>query len=160
MLHLLDELLNRLEILGTCDFCQVIMPCPWNQKQLFRFGSGGKQLLAHLGWNHTISSAVWESLYQHFWRFFKDERLVYALSYPSKYLGMHPSVCSSIFSLIPFLEFAQGVWHPEGGFRALAKAFALRSIGANNAIAAKTVDASLSSFTHRGATQQKSKSAA
>lgn len=66
----------------------------------------------------------WESLYQHFWRFFKDERLVYALSYPSKYLGMHPTVCSSIFSLIPFLEFADGVWHPEGGFRALAQALA------------------------------------
>lgn len=66
----------------------------------------------------------WESLYQHFWRFFQDERLVYALSYPSKYLGMHPTVCASMFSLIPFLEFADGVWHPEGGFRALALAFA------------------------------------
>ncbi len=66
----------------------------------------------------------WETLYQHFWRFFQDERLVYALGYSSKYLGMHPSVCSSIFSLIPFLEFVDGVWHPEGGFRALAKAFA------------------------------------
>ncbi len=65
----------------------------------------------------------WESLYDHFWRFFKDERLVYALSYPSKYLGMHPSVCSSIFSLIAFLEFHDGIWHPEGGFRALARAF-------------------------------------
>lgn len=65
----------------------------------------------------------WESLYDHYWRFFQDERLVYALSYPSKYLGMHPTVCSSIFSLISFLEFEYGVWHPEGGFRALARAF-------------------------------------
>lgn len=70
----------------------------------------------------------WESLYQHFWRFFKDERLVYALSYSSKYLGMHPTVCSSIFSLIPFLELADGVWHPEGGFRALAQALAKAAI--------------------------------
>jgi len=64
----------------------------------------------------------WESLYDHYWRFFHDERLVYGLSYPAKYLGMHPSVCSSIFSLIAFLEFADGIWHPEGGFRALAQA--------------------------------------
>ncbi len=33
----------------------------------------------------------WETLYQHFWNFFRDERLVYALSYSSKYLGMHPT---------------------------------------------------------------------
>jgi phytoene desaturase len=66
----------------------------------------------------------WESLYDHYWRFFHDERLVYGLSYPAKYLGMHPSVCSSIFSLIAFLEFADGIWHPEGGFRGLAQAMA------------------------------------
>jgi len=66
----------------------------------------------------------WESLYQHFWRHFADERIVYALSYPSKYLGMHPTRCSSVFSLIAFLEFADGIWHPVGGFRALAQALA------------------------------------
>ncbi len=66
----------------------------------------------------------WESLYDHLWRFFKDDRLVYGLSYPAKYLGMHPTACSSIFSLIAYLEFADGIWHPEGGFRNLAGAFA------------------------------------
>jgi phytoene desaturase len=70
----------------------------------------------------AISFRPWESLYQHFWNFFKDDRLVYALSYPSKYLGMHPTVAASVFSLIPYLEFRDGVWHPEGGFRALAQA--------------------------------------
>jgi phytoene desaturase len=64
----------------------------------------------------------WETLYDHFWRYFEDERLVYALSYPSKYLGMHPTRCSSVFSLIAYLEFADGIWHPEGGFRALSQA--------------------------------------
>jgi phytoene desaturase len=66
----------------------------------------------------------WESLYDHYWRFFRDERLVYGLSYPAKYLGMHPRHCSSIFSLVSWLEFADGIWQPEGGFRALARAFA------------------------------------
>ena len=72
----------------------------------------------------VLSFRPWESLYQHFWRYFKDDRLVYALSYPAKYLGMHPTLSSSVFSLIPYLEMAYGVWHPQGGFRALAQAIA------------------------------------
>ena len=66
----------------------------------------------------------WETLYQNFWNFFKDERLVYALSYPAKYLGTHPTISPSVFSLIPYLEFQDGVWHPEGGFRNLASSLA------------------------------------
>jgi phytoene desaturase len=66
----------------------------------------------------------WESLYQHFDSFFHDERLAYGLGYQAKYLGMHPTECSSVFSLVTWLEFAYGIWHPKGGFRALAQAFA------------------------------------
>jgi phytoene desaturase len=66
----------------------------------------------------------WESLYDHFERFFPDERVVYALGYQAKYLGMHPTACSSVFSLVTFLEFHYGIWHPEGGFRALARGLA------------------------------------
>jgi phytoene desaturase len=62
----------------------------------------------------------WETLYDHYWRYFKDERVSYALGYQAKYLGMHPRQCSSIFSLVTWLEFHDGIWHPEGGFRALA----------------------------------------
>ena len=64
----------------------------------------------------------WETLYQHYYRYFHDERVAYALGYQAKYLGMHPRECSSIFSLVTWLEFADGIWHPEGGFRALAQA--------------------------------------
>jgi phytoene desaturase len=66
----------------------------------------------------------WESLYDHFKGFFPDERLVYAFGYQAKYLGMHPTACSSVFSLVTFLEFYDGIWHPEGGFRALARSLA------------------------------------
>ena len=88
-------------------------------------GTPVRPLLGYLRLNEIAAALPfrpWETLYQHFWRFFKDERLVYGLSYPSKYLGMHPTVAASVFSLIPFLEFAEGVWHPVGGFRALAQA--------------------------------------
>jgi phytoene desaturase len=72
----------------------------------------------------ALSFRPWETLYQHFWNTFHDERLVYALSYPAKYLGMHPTLSASVFSLIPYLEMVFGVWHPQGGFRALAQAMA------------------------------------
>lgn len=72
----------------------------------------------------ALSFRPWESLYQHFWHAFKDDRLVYALSYPAKYLGMHPTLSTSVFSLIPYVELLDGVWHPQGGFRALAQAIA------------------------------------
>lgn len=88
-------------------------------------GSPVRSILGYLRPDELTTALLfrpWESLYQQFWRFFKDERLVYAFSYSSKYLGMHPTVSASVFSLIPFLEFADGVWHPEGGFRALAQA--------------------------------------
>ena len=73
----------------------------------------------------------WESLYAHFRRFFDDERLVYGLGYQAKYLGMHPKACSSVFSLVTFLEFHDGIWHPEGGLRALAQGLgrAARDLG-------------------------------
>jgi phytoene desaturase len=72
----------------------------------------------------ALSFRPWESLYDHFWNFFKDERIVYAMSYPSKYLGMHPTKCASVFSLVAWLEFNDGIWHPEGGFRALSRGLA------------------------------------
>jgi phytoene desaturase len=37
---------------------------------------------------------------------------------------MHPTLSASVFSLIPYIEMAKGVWHPQGGFRALAQALA------------------------------------
>lgn len=64
--------------------------------------------------------APWQTLHQCLMGYFEDERLTYALSYPAKYLGLHPTNCSSVFSVISYLEYAFGVWHPEGGFRALA----------------------------------------
>jgi phytoene desaturase len=63
----------------------------------------------------------WQTLYKQLDAHFHDDRLTYALSYPSKYLGLHPTTCSSVFSVIPFIELAFGVWHVQGGFRALAQ---------------------------------------
>jgi phytoene desaturase len=63
----------------------------------------------------------WQTLYKHLDETFHDDRFSYAFSYPSKYLGLHPTTCSSVFSVIPFLELEFGVWHVLGGFRELAR---------------------------------------
>lgn len=72
----------------------------------------------------ALSFRPWESLYDHYFNYFEDEQLCYAMAYPSKYLGMHPKKSASVFSLVSWLEFNDGIWHPEGGFTALARGLA------------------------------------
>lgn len=48
-------------------------------------------------------------------RYFNDPRLVIAFAFQSKYLGMSPFQCPSLFSILSFLEYEHGVHHPIGG---------------------------------------------
>ena len=55
---------------------------------------------------------------------FKDERIRLGFSFQSKYLGMSPFRCPSLFSILSFLEYEHGVFHPTGGCGAVTKAMA------------------------------------
>ncbi len=57
----------------------------------------------------------WKSLGQELSSYFKDPRLVLAFSFQSKYLGMSPFNCPSLFSILSYLEYEYGVYHPYGG---------------------------------------------
>lgn len=57
-------------------------------------------------------------------RFFTDERVRLAFCFQSKYLGMSPFRCPSLFSILSFLEYEHGVWHPMGGCAAVTAAMA------------------------------------
>ena len=57
-------------------------------------------------------------------RYFKDERVRLAFSFQSKYLGMSPFRCPSLFSILSFIEYEFGVWHPRGGCGAIMTAMA------------------------------------
>lgn len=57
----------------------------------------------------------WRTLGQELQSYFKDPRLVLAFSFQSKYLGMSPFNCPSLFSILSFLEYEYGVYHPLGG---------------------------------------------
>jgi len=66
----------------------------------------------------------WHSLDSDLKRYFKDERIRLGFSFQSKYLGMSPFTCPSLFSILSFLEYEHGVFHPLGGCGAVTKAMA------------------------------------
>jgi phytoene desaturase len=63
-----------------------------------------------------------QSLDQYLNRFFRDPRIRLAFSFQSKYLGMSPYRCPSLFSILSFLEYEYGVFHPVGGCAAVTAA--------------------------------------
>lgn len=72
-----------------------------------------------------------ESVDSYLRRFFSDPRVRVAFSFQAKYLGMSPFRCPSLFSILSFLEYEYGVWHPTGGCGAVTEAMArvARSLG-------------------------------
>ena len=68
--------------------------------------------------------APWKSLDDDLQVHFKDERIRLGFSFQSKYLGMSPFRCPSLFSILSFLEYEHGVFHPTGGCGSVTKAMA------------------------------------
>ena len=68
--------------------------------------------------------APWKSLDDDLQIHFKDERIRLGFSFQSKYLGMSPFRCPSLFSILSFLEYEHGVFHPTGGCGAVTQAMA------------------------------------
>ena len=82
-------------------------------------------------WRDLLSPALlkmlpllrpWLSLDGELGRYFKDERVRLAMTFQSKYLGMSPFNCPSLFSILSFLEYEYGVFHPVGGCGAVSRA--------------------------------------
>lgn len=64
------------------------------------------------------------SVHRDLCRYFSDPRLQLAFGFQSKYLGMSPFQCPSLFTILSFLEYEFGVWHPMGGCNAVMQAMA------------------------------------
>ncbi|MCO6418132.1 phytoene desaturase [Siccirubricoccus sp. KC 17139] len=64
------------------------------------------------------------SLDQDLARHFRDPLVRLAFSFQSKYLGMSPFRCPSLFTILSFLEYEHGIFHPRGGCGAVAAAMA------------------------------------
>lgn len=57
-------------------------------------------------------------------QFFDDPRVRLAFSFQSKYLGMSPFRCPSLFTILSYLEYGHGVYHPIGGCASVVEAMA------------------------------------
>ena len=62
---------------------------------------------------------VARSLYQRLKKYFHAEELVYSMAFQSKYLGMSPWECPSLFSILSFMEHEHGIFHVQGGLHHL-----------------------------------------
>jgi phytoene desaturase len=82
------------------------------------------------GWKSVLSLRLlavlpflkpWKSLHAELAGYFKDPRLQLAFTFQSKYLGMSPFQCPSLFSILSFLEYEHGIWHPTGGCNSITR---------------------------------------
>ncbi|AFW01827.1 phytoene desaturase [Gluconobacter oxydans H24] len=55
-------------------------------------------------------------------RYFQNPRTRLAFSFQSKYLGMSPYRCPSLFTILSFMEHEYGIYHPVGGTMAVMEA--------------------------------------
>lgn len=86
-----------------------------------------------LGWKSLMQTRLlavlpylkpWKSLHAELAGYFSDPRLQLAFTFQSKYLGMSPFQCPSLFSILSFLEYEHGVFHPIGGCNAIVQSMA------------------------------------
>ncbi|HJZ56029.1 MAG TPA: phytoene desaturase family protein [Gemmataceae bacterium] len=121
---------------------QVARICPADAKNVRRFldenrakMDGFRPILERpfLGWRDLLSWDLlkmlpvlrpWRSIDSELGRHFSDPRIRLAFTFQSKYLGMSPFNCPSLFSILSFLEYEYGVWHPIGGCAAVSEGMA------------------------------------
>jgi phytoene desaturase len=66
----------------------------------------------------------WSTVDRDLARHFRDPRVRLAFSFQTKYLGMSPFKCPALFTILSFLEYEHGVFHPIGGCGAVSSAMA------------------------------------
>jgi phytoene desaturase len=134
------------ELLATPDLDrmerQVAALCPGDARSLRRFLDDNRIKFERfrpsletpfLSWRDLLRPQVlkllpdlkpWRSLDGELGSYFADPRLRLAFSFQSKYLGMSPFRCPSLFSILSYLEYDYGVFHPMGGCGAVSAAMA------------------------------------
>ncbi len=134
------------EILATPDIdrmkAQVAAIAPADALQLDRFLADNRRKLdafrpclenPFLGWGDVLTARMlrtlpwlrpWRSLDDDLATYFRDPRVRLAFSFQAKYLGMSPFTCPSLFSILSFLEYEYGVFHPIGGCSAITETMA------------------------------------
>ena len=68
--------------------------------------------------------ALGRSLYDIMFGYFGDEQLALTFTFQAKYIGMSPWECPGLFSIIPYIEHAYGIYHTTGGLSRISDAMA------------------------------------
>jgi len=68
--------------------------------------------------------SIGKSLYQVLGQYFEPEKLRLSFTFQSKYLGMSPWSCPAAFAILPYIEYAYGVFHVMGGLSEISQAMA------------------------------------
>ena len=97
---------------------QAILPClnvpyerPWHYMRL--------RLLKALP-----NLDAFTSVYRRVSSYFRAEELRLSMTFQAKYLGMSPWECPATFTILPFIEHTQGLFHVMGGLNAISQAMA------------------------------------
>ena len=75
-------------------------------------------------WDLVTTMRPWASVDADLRSYFEDPRIRLAFSFQSKYLGMSPFKCPSLFTILSFMEYEYGIYHPRGGCGALSRVMA------------------------------------
>ena len=119
----LDLMKDRIEALsGTKDAEAFVTYVNENRKKLERSKgclqepwNGPTDLLSKRAMRAATVLRPTRSVADDLGRLFDDERLLLAMSFQTKYLGMSPFNCPSLFTILAFLEYEHGIFHPMGG---------------------------------------------
>ncbi len=68
--------------------------------------------------------SIGKSLYGELGNYFKSEKLRLSFTFQSKYLGMSPWDCPAAFTIIPYVEHHEGIYHVMGGLNRISEAMA------------------------------------
>lgn len=68
--------------------------------------------------------ALGRSLFDVMSGYFGEEKLALSFTFQAKYLGMSPWQCPALFSIIPYIEHAFGIYHPIGGLSRISETMA------------------------------------
>lgn len=123
----LDAMAERVAKLNEADGANVKRFIADNRVKLERFRPALESPFQK--WTDLLSPALvkllpllrpWASVDDELRRYFTDPRVRLAFTFQSKYLGMSPFNCPSLFSILSYLEYDFGVWHPTGGCAAVS----------------------------------------
>jgi phytoene desaturase len=68
----------------------------------------------------SLTKSVFDTMHG----YFQSDPLTLCFTFQSKYLGMSPWKCPAVFSMLPYIEHAYGIYHTRGGLSEISAAMA------------------------------------